>query len=855
LMRDIEGGMEHTVDSVYPMLTDRDLSLEFARKANVQPRMAYTASSTEHDDSLGKHQMHTGGRSNGRGSGRGRGRSQTGRSRGPRAPSQPNRNTGGPNRRPGTCWDCGQVGHLRKDCPHSQKESQTGPRAQQGLSAVGQGHHNDVSIRDPATGQYYSESAFIGIATALDSVELAAKAAAAKDQLGEADWIVDSGASEHITGNRQLLINYKPSEHPRLIRFGNGQVCHAAGTGDAFLVDLQGTATRIRGVWHVPDACHNLVSVKRGVVDGFSFTINDIGCQVFRRQQQVLDAKPRLGLWILRGAVPEKIDGKASYPRYALQAVPATLWHSRFAHLGYSNMLRMVQKDMVAGLSISEAELSALKGTDCEPCKRSGLTRPPFPSSDSRSSKPLQLIHTDLCGPLPEGDMGERYFLTVLDDYSKFAVVTALQKKSDAADALKGVVARLETATGHKTVTIRSDGGGEYLSTELQSWLTDRGIQHQLTTAYTPQQNGSAERLNRTLLQKVRSVLFESALPHVLWPELLCAVAHIRNRSPVSLQDVTPHEAFLGSKPDVSHLRQLGCKVYTLIPKEKRSDKLQPVSQLGRLVGYSRDRKAYRVVLESTADVVDTRDVSFVEEVAQKKQHPTPQQLDAIFPLPDEYVGPSGPTEQGPSGPVEVGSGEPMERGQSGPKKLPPPLRQKRPKDPARTDVLRKAPVVDSEDRTAQATEPEVGTHTGHAHHDSQPATASAQEPAVHRELSNLGVISRSEVAPGRVCTRSMLQQRGGNSLPAGPYRAPLMSADAEGVTGSIEMQSASKCSQHHLVHQCMCIQVPRMVHLCVVQHIYTLTASKCSLTPRMACHKQTKATSMWMSPKHTSRP
>jgi hypothetical protein len=622
----LDNGTEHTLDSVYQKLVERELNLHHAQKASAQLRMAHIADS--HQQVLHEQQGFGGrvpGRVPGRGPGRGRGRGRRGPGRGQWAPTQPY--NGGSGKKPVTCWNCQEAGHLSRDCPHPRKAPQA-PQAKMGLTAT-------ATYFDPDTGQYHNESALVGVATAATD----RPAAVATDRpLGRTDWIVDSGATAHITAHADLLVNYQPSDVRRVIRFGNGQVCHAAGIGDAFLLDMQGTVIRIRGVWHVPTACHNLVSVMRGVAGGFTFSINSTACRVFHRQQQVLHAEPLQGLWILKGAVPSpavasrprsglqgspvpRTDDSDQSPGYVLSAVHATLWHSRLAHLGYSNLLRMVQQNMVSGLPISATDVARLQGTDCDPCKLASLTRPPFPSTASRSTRPLQLVHTDLCGPLSDSITGEHYFLTALDDYSKLAVVAPLEKKSDTAEALKAILARLETATGHKTVAVRSDGGGEYISFELQAWLRQRGTQHQLTTAYTPQQNGAAERLNRTLLQKVRAVLCETAVSHDLWSEILCAVTHIRNLSPVSILDKTPHEAFYGRKPDVSHLRQLGCKAYTLIPKEKRISKLQPVSQAGQLVGYSTDRKAYRVLLDSSHTVVDTRDVSFVEQPSTGRRY------------------------------------------------------------------------------------------------------------------------------------------------------------------------------------------------------------------------------------------
>ncbi|GIL95153.1 hypothetical protein Vretimale_1230, partial [Volvox reticuliferus] len=109
-------------------------------------------------------------------------------------------------------------------------------------------------------------------------------------------------------------------------------------------------------------------------------------------------------------------------------------------------------------------------------------------------------------------------------------------------------------------------------------YFSNKGIIHGTTVGYTPEQNGAAERLNRTLLEKTRAMLVESELPQQLWAEALATANYLRNISPVAGAKVTPHEAFMGTKPDISHLRVFGCAAYAHVPKEKRN-KLEPVSR------------------------------------------------------------------------------------------------------------------------------------------------------------------------------------------------------------------------------------------------------------------------------------
>jgi hypothetical protein len=135
---------------------------------------------------------------------------------------------------------------------------------------------------------------------------------------------------------------------------------------------------------------------------------------------------------------------------------------------------------------------------------------------------------------------------------------------------------------------------------------------HETTAPYTPEQNGKAERLNRTLMERVRAMLQDTKLPNSLWAEAVTTANYIRNRSPVNGATKTPLELFFGKKPDISQMRTFGAKAYVHIPKALRQ-KLDPVSRKGIFVGYAADSKAYRVLMDDTNKIEVSRNVSFDE--------------------------------------------------------------------------------------------------------------------------------------------------------------------------------------------------------------------------------------------------
>jgi hypothetical protein len=266
----------------------------------------------------------------------------------------------------------------------------------------------------------------------------------------------------------------------------------------------------------------------------------------------------------------------------------------------------------VEGLSVTADEFKAAKAAVCETCMMAKQHRQPFPDSERERTKPLQLVHMDLCGPLQETSIGgSKYLATFLDDYSKLSVVRPISHKSDTAGVIQEVLEMLETQSGERVQVVRTDNGTEYVNSTVADYFKGKGIVHQTTVPYTPQQNGAAERLNRTIMERVRAMLSDACLPFNLWAEAAVAANYIRQRSPVTDKQQTPWELFYGVKPDVSMMRTFGATAYVLIPKERRK-KLDEVSQHGIMVGYQENTKGWRVLLDSEKIIV-SRDVVFDE--------------------------------------------------------------------------------------------------------------------------------------------------------------------------------------------------------------------------------------------------
>lgn len=229
-------------------------------------------------------------------------------------------------------------------------------------------------------------------------------------------------------------------------------------------------------------------------------------------------------------------------------------------------------------------------------CIQGKMTRTPFPKKSNRQTELLEIIHSDVCGPMREKSInGARYYVSFIDDNSRWCEVRFFKSKNEVFGKFKEFLKLTENQKEKKIKCIQSDNGGEYRNEEFDNYLKEHGIVRRLTVAHNPEQNGIAERKNRTLIEMVRCLLIQSGLPSSFWAEAVSTANYIRNRCPTRYLDgKTPYEAWIGNKPDVSKFREFGCQVFCLNANTKKG-KFDDRSKKGIFLGYSEQSKGYRI--------------------------------------------------------------------------------------------------------------------------------------------------------------------------------------------------------------------------------------------------------------------
>jgi hypothetical protein len=302
------------------------------------------------------------------------------------------------------------------------------------------------------------------------------------------------------------------------------------------------------------------------------------------------------------------IDELSEESRVSQISMSLQEWHERFSHLNEKDLKNIIRKQKVDGIDIKADEALPV----CETCVKGKQTRNPFTRSVSQSTELLELVHTDVCGPMRVNSLaGSRYFVTFIDDKSRWCEVYFMKKKSEVIEKFKEYKCLVEKKTERKIKTVRSDNGTEYTSHYLEDFLKQEGIRHELTVEYTPQQNGVAERKNRSLVETARCLMIQSGLSASFWAEAILTANHIRNRCPSrSLGGEIPFKMRTRRTPIVSYFRKFGTTAFTL-DKTPGKGKFDSRSKKCIFIGYSVQSKAYRLWDPEARKVIRSRDVGF----------------------------------------------------------------------------------------------------------------------------------------------------------------------------------------------------------------------------------------------------
>ena len=579
-----------SLDEVIGSLTIHELRLkERETREEEQILLAKAMSKTkisneEESSSRGKGRHR--GRARGRGKGRGRGRNQ-------REEEEKDKKTF--DKSIIQCYNCQRYGHFAYECRNPKKPREDKAYVAEATPATAASASSSNMV-------VASSSLLMAVVEEVSDLLLHGSEGASSDP---ALWYLDTGATNHMSGCREFFNNLDETT-TGFVKFGDNSRIQIKGKGEIEVNQKDGSTLRLCHVLFVPKLEANILSLGRLDEEGYRMIVGEGKLTIFNPCGQLFAEVHRSSgrLYLLKLNIVDQclIMSEDNAEEW--------LWHSRFGHLNFHTLQEMSRKNSVEGLPSF-----VIPRKICRSCVAGKHHRTSFPKkSPFRATEPLELIHIDICGPITPTTLGgSRYFLLIIDDFSRLTWVSMLQCKSDAFEAFKHFKNLAETEKGMKIKTLRSDRGGEFTSDEFTNYCLKYGIKRQLTAPYSPQQNGVVERKNRTVVSMVRAMLKAKDLPRELWGEAISTAVYILNRSSSkTLQGQTPYEMWTGRKPSVDHMRTFGSIAHVKVTKGHLS-KLEDKSQPMIFIGYELGTKAYKCFDPVNSKVIISRDAIFEE--------------------------------------------------------------------------------------------------------------------------------------------------------------------------------------------------------------------------------------------------
>ena len=412
-------------------------------------------------------------------------------------------------------------------------------------------------------------------------------------------WVVDSGASTHMTSTDGILHTRLPPSHS-FITVGNGHNLPVSCRGTSSL-DTSASQFTLNNVLVVPSLVQNLLSVRQFTrdnncsieFDALGFSVKDIPTR-----RVILRCNSSGDLYTI---TPDA----ATATTHANLAVSSTIWHHRLGHPGHATI------DILR--NNSSITCNKVVHKLCHSCQLGKHVRLPFSSSTSYSTTPFEIVHCDVWMSPVASISGSRYYLVILDNFSHFCWTFPLAHKSEVHKHITHFCNFVQTQFGLSVKSIQADNGTEFVNRTLTDLFSARGIHLRLSCPYTSPQNGKAERILRTLNNICRTLLIHAHMPASYWAEALATATYLLNRRPCSaVHNSVPYNILYQATPDYSHLRVFGCLCYPNMSSTSQH-KLAPRSTACVFLGYPSSHKGYRCLDLSTRRIIISHHVVFDE--------------------------------------------------------------------------------------------------------------------------------------------------------------------------------------------------------------------------------------------------
>ena len=420
-------------------------------------------------------------------------------------------------------------------------------------------------------------------------------------------WVLDSGATVHVCSDKTLFNFINPTSTS--IKWGNTTSnIRASGIGDISVIfNSTNEKATIKDVLYVPELGVNLLSLGLIASKGYSLNFNKKEGLIYTPKNQILaKGTYKDGVTIFTTTT----TSSDSTSQIVLNTSTSSIWHNRLGHIGRKALDYLPSNTIGANSSSSKLDNNNTDLENCEVCIKAKLTRNISKEPSTKAESYLDTIYIDIGGPIkPITQRSYRYYITFLDSATRWLDLDLLKSRANIHLVIETFIKRAELQSSSKIKRLHADN--EFKSIELEDLLKNKGIIITYAAPYTKEQNGSAERINRTLFNKVRALLFNSNLAKKYWGEALMASVYLYNRTPnSSINYKTPYELRYNKKPDISNIKTWGSLVFKKDPIELIS-KLDSRASPYYLIGYGSNQ--YKLLNPSTSKTIWARDVKIIE--------------------------------------------------------------------------------------------------------------------------------------------------------------------------------------------------------------------------------------------------
>ena len=417
--------------------------------------------------------------------------------------------------------------------------------------------------------------------------------------------MVDSGCTQHIVNSLEILVNvYKKNTRFML---ADGKFLVASHIGDLPIICSSHNKQEeklivLTKVYFSVNLKSNLLSVSRLCKENLEVRMSNEEINIFRHEDKfpTMTGNRIDNYWQVKCRLPTDTEKSKiiqlllenNEKSLALRKISPSnswqLWHERLGHPGNQIMRRLSTK----------LKLPVQNERKCEPCIQGKAHITKLPAMGTRATEVLEIVASDIfVSPIPTFN-GNKYMLIFTDDFSNFVAGTLLKSKT--ADHVKRYFMEYKLAyenlSGQRIKTFRADRGGEFKNDIVESYLKSQGISIQFACAGASShgQNGSAERINRTLIERALSMIWKAKVDSSYWGEAMSTAIFLHNRLP-NKDGVTPMELMTNVSPGLLSLKVWGCIAFIVHPRADRPNKLASKSTKGRFIGYDNQSKGYRI--------------------------------------------------------------------------------------------------------------------------------------------------------------------------------------------------------------------------------------------------------------------